>query len=44
MHRGERQLHLSLDAGDPRHTKIRSLPSGVLQQRRLSDARLATDD
>jgi hypothetical protein len=44
MHPGERQLHLSLDAADPRDTKTRSLPSDVPQQRRLSDARLATDD
>ena len=44
MHCSERQLHLSLDAGDLRDTKATSLPRGVPQQGRLSDASLTTDD
>ena len=41
---GERQLHLRLHARDLRHTESRGMTSGVLEQRRLSDARLASDD
>ena len=44
MHAGERQLHLGLDTRDLRDTKAGSLSYGVPQQRRLPDARLATDD
>jgi hypothetical protein len=43
MDPGERQLHLRLGARDLRHTESRGLTSGVPQQRRLSDARLASD-
>ena len=41
---GERQLHLRLHARDLRHTESRGPTSGVPEQRRLSDARLASDD
>ncbi|HEY6762058.1 MAG TPA: hypothetical protein VI318_21335 [Baekduia sp.] len=41
---GERQLHLGLDAVEPRDAQPRGLPRGVAQQRRLPDARLAPDD
>ena len=44
MDAGERQLHLRLDARDLRDTESRRLPGDVLEQRRLSDARLASDD
>jgi hypothetical protein len=44
MHRGERQLHLGLDARDLRDTEPGRLASGIPQQRRLPDARLATND
>ena len=40
----ERQLHLGLDAGDPRDAKAGRLPGAVVQERRLADARLAADD
>ena len=40
----ERQLHLGLDAGDPRDAEARRLPGAVLQQGGLADARLAADD
>jgi hypothetical protein len=43
MDPGERQLHLRLHARDLRHTESRGLTSGVPEQRRLSDARLAPD-
>ena len=41
MQSGERELHLRLDAGGPRHPAARRLPGQVVQQRRLADARLA---
>jgi hypothetical protein len=44
MDPGERQLHLRLHTRNLRHTGSRGLTSGVPQQRRLSDARLASDD
>ena len=44
MDPGERELHLRLHARDLRHTESRGLPSDVPEQRRLSDARLASDD
>ena len=44
MDPGERQLHLRLHARDLRHTESRGTTSGVPKQRRLSDARLASDD
>ena len=44
MDPGERQLHLRLHARDLSHTESRCLTSGVTEQRRLSDARLASDD
>ena len=37
-----RSLHLRLHTRDLRHTEPRGLPSGVPQQRCLSDARLAS--
>ena len=40
----ERQLHLRLDAGDLRDPEARRLPSAVVQERGLADARLAADD
>ena len=40
----ERQLHLGLDAGEPRDAEARRLPGAMVQQRRLADARLAADD
>jgi hypothetical protein len=40
----ERQLHLRLDACDLGDPEPRSLPSGVAQECRLSDTRLAADD
>src|SRR4051812_1993483 len=43
MQRGEWQLHLGLRAGDPRQAESRRLPSTVVQQGRLADARLAAD-
>ena len=44
MDPGERQLHLRLHARDLRHTESRGMTRGVPEQRRLSDARLASDD
>src|ERR671910_1520240 len=44
MDPGERELHLRLHARDLRHTESRGMTSGVPEQRRLSDARLASDD
>ena len=44
MDSGERELHLRLHARDLRHTESRGIASGVPEQRRLSDARLASDD
>jgi 2-methylisocitrate lyase-like PEP mutase family enzyme len=44
MDPGERQLHLRLHARDLRHSESRGLTSGVPEQRRLSDARLASHD
>ena len=44
MDPGERQLHLRLHAGDLRDTEARGSTNGVLQQRRLADARFAADD
>jgi 2-methylisocitrate lyase-like PEP mutase family enzyme len=44
MDPGERELHLRLDSGDPRHTESRGLPGEVPEQRRLSDACLASHD
>ena len=41
---GERQLHLRFYARDLGDTESSGLTSGVAQQRRLSDARLAPDD
>jgi hypothetical protein len=44
MDPGERELHLRLHARYLRHTESRGLTSGVPEQRRLSDARLPSDD
>src|SRR5215216_5603279 len=44
MQSGERQLHLGLDPGDPRDAETGCLPCAVVQERRLTDARLAADD
>ena len=44
MDTGERQLHLRLRGGDPRHPKARGTTSGIPEQRRLSDACLTPDD
>jgi hypothetical protein len=44
MDPGERQLHLRLHARDLRDAESRRMTSGVPEQRRLSDARLASDD
>ena len=44
MHSRERQLHLGLDSDDPGDSKSGRLPSAIVQERRLADARLATDD
>ena len=44
MQSRERQLHLGLDPGDPGDAEARRLPSAMVQQRRLADARLAADD
>ena len=44
MQPGERQLHLGLDAGDPRDAEAGRLPRAVVQERRLADARLPADD
>jgi hypothetical protein len=44
MDPGERELHLRLHARYLRHAESRGLTGGVPQQRRLSDARLASHD
>ena len=44
VQRREGQLHLGLDAGDPRDTEARRLPGAMVQEGRLADARLAADD
>ena len=44
MDPGERQLHLRFRAGDLHHTESRGTIGGVAEQRRLSDARLASED
>ena len=44
MDPGVRQLHLRLHPRDVHDTKAGGLTSGVLQQRRLADARFAADD
>jgi hypothetical protein len=44
MQSRERQLHLGLDAGDARDAKARRLPSAVVQEGRLADARLPAED
>jgi hypothetical protein len=44
MDPGERELHLRLHARDLRDTESRGMTSGVPQQRRLSDAGLASHD
>jgi hypothetical protein len=44
MQSGERQLHLGLNPGDPRDAEAGRLPSAVVQESRLADARLAADD
>jgi hypothetical protein len=44
MDPGERQRHLRLHARDLHHTESRGTTSGVPEQRRLSDARLAAHD
>jgi hypothetical protein len=44
MQSGERQLHLGLNPGDPRDAEAGRLLSAVVQERRLTDARLAADD
>ena len=43
MHRRERQVHLGLDAGDPRRPERRRLARAVIQERGLADPRLAAD-
>jgi hypothetical protein len=44
MDAGERQLHLCFRARDLNHAESRGMVYGVPEQRRLSDARLASDD
>ena len=44
MHRGKWQFHLRLDARDARDPNSGRLPSAVVQQGGLADARLAPDD
>ena len=43
MEGGERELHLGFDADGAGHPEVRAGLDGVLEQRRLADARLAVD-
>ena len=43
LKRGERQLHLRLDADCPQDAKVRARADRVIQQRRLAYARLAAE-
>src|SRR5271170_4498381 len=42
MHPGERELHLRLDTDGARHHALRRVIDQVIQQRRLTHTRLAT--
>ena len=44
MEPGERQLHLGLDACDPRDSEAGCLVAAVAQERRLANAGIAPDD
>ncbi len=44
VHPGERERHLRLDSGGPRHAATRRLPGQVIEQRRLPHTRLAVHD